>query len=375
MPKITFCPIGHADCSRIDLDQQKLLFDYAHCRDDNDKNDKRIDLPGELKKDLGKQDYYNVVAFTHLDRDHINRSTEFFWLRHAEKYQGKDRIKINELWVPAAAITEEGVEDEANVIRAEARYRLKQKSGIRVFSRPERLKDWLAKNEMTIDDVKHLITDAGQTVPTFTKEKDGVEFFVHSPFAKRLNKTDVEDRNQDSLVLQATFLTGGKETKAILAGDATWEIWNDIIDITKIKKREERLEWDIMKLAHHCSYLSLGPEKGQDKTTPTPQVKWLYEEQGRPGAMIVSSSEPIPEKGTEADKQKDPPHRQAANYYSEQRDQLDGEFIVTMEHPTKSVPKPLVIKIDSNKATVEKASITGAIAATTRSAPRAGSKK
>jgi hypothetical protein len=339
---------------------------------EDDKNDKRIDLPNELKNDLGKRDYYDVVAFSHLDKDHINRATEFFWLQHADKYQGKGRIKINELWVPAAAITEEGVEDEAKIIRAEARYRLKQKKDIRVFSRPARLKEWLENNEMTPEEVSHLITDAGQTIPTFTKEKEGLEFFVHSPFAKRLNKTDLEDRNQDSLVFQATFLVETQETKAILAADTTCELWNDIVDITKYHKREERLAWDIMKLPHHCSYRSLGPEKGEDKTTPTTQTKWIYENQGRPGAIIVSMSEPIPEKGTEADKQKDPPHRQAANYYRERRDALDGEFAVTMEHPSTTNPKPLVITIGTKKATLEKASISGAVAAASQTAPRAG---
>lgn len=373
MPKITFFPIGNADCYRIDLDNgMKFLFDYAHMRNEEDAKDKRIDLPTELKGDLGKRDNYDIVAFSHLDKDHINRSTEFFWLRHAEKYQGVGRIIINELWVPAAAITEEGVEDEAKIIRAEARYRLKQKKGIRIFSRPARLKDWLEKNDMTLDEVSHLITDAGQTIPGFTKEKDGIEFFVHSPFAKRLNKTNLEDRNQDSLVFQATFLAGGKETKAILAGDATWEIWNEIVDITKGHKREGRLEWDIMKLAHHCSYLSLGPDKGEDKTTPTDQVKWLYESEAQSGAIIVSMSEPIPEKGSEADKQKDPPHRQAAKYYQERCSAFDGEFVVTMEHPSTIKPKPLVITISASKATVGKIIISGGTSAISQSAPRAG---
>jgi hypothetical protein len=31
----------------------------------------------------------------------------------------------------------------------------------------------------------------------------------------------------------------------------------------------------------------------------------------------VPTSEPIPSKGTDADKDKNPPHRQAANYYKE----------------------------------------------------------
>ncbi len=378
MPRLTFFPIGNADCCLIDLDlkDQKALFDYANCRCEDDEADKRIDLPAELRKDLGKRNYYDVVAFTHIDDDHIKRSPEFFWLEHDKKYQGKvdgkDRIKINEMWVPAAAITEDKCEDDAKIIQAEARHRLKQKKGIRVFSRPKRLEAWLKKNGMTLEEVKHLITDAGNTVPGFTKESEGVEFFVHSPFAKRMNDCDLEDRNQDSLVMQLTFLSNGQETKVILPADTTYEMWNDIVDITKYHKREERLEWDVMKLAHHCSYLSLGPERGKDETKPTEQVKWLYETQGQKGAIIVSPSKPIPEKGTEDDKCDLPPHRQAANYYRKRRDALDGEFIVTMEHPKVSDPKPVVIKIDANKATLEKVYAGGVAAVISQPAPRAG---
>jgi hypothetical protein len=56
-----------------------------------------------------------VVAFTHLDKDHIGGASDFFYLEHATKYQDKNRIEIKTLWVPAAAIVEEGTEDEARI--------------------------------------------------------------------------------------------------------------------------------------------------------------------------------------------------------------------------------------------------------------------
>jgi hypothetical protein len=217
VPTLTFYPLGNADCCLIKLDNGKrIVFDYAHMRCEDDDEDKRIDLPTELKKDLGKREYVDAVAFTHLDDDHVKRASEFFHLLHAKKYQGNGRIKISEMWVPAGAITEDKCEDEARIIQAEARYRLKQKKGILVFSRPNKLKEWLEANDMTIDEVRHLIVDAGKLVPTFTLGADGVEFFVHSPFAKRLNENDLEDRNQDSIVVQATFEVDKVKTKVIL---------------------------------------------------------------------------------------------------------------------------------------------------------------
>ena len=127
MPKLTFYPLGNADCCLIDLKNgKKLLFDFANMRDPNNKDDLRCDLPKELSEDLEAADRknYDVVAFTHLDNDHIKGSTEFFWLEHDKKYQSDERIRIDVLWVPAALITEDELDDEeAKILQKEARHR------------------------------------------------------------------------------------------------------------------------------------------------------------------------------------------------------------------------------------------------------------
>lgn len=377
MHKITFFPIGNADCCRIVLENGKrILFDYANTRNPEDKYDLRCDLPEELREDLAhaKKNYYDVVAFTHLDEDHFKGASDFFWLDHAEKYKGEDRIKINTLWVPAAIITEKSVDkEEGRIIQREARYRFKEGKGIRVFSRPERLKEWCEENKISLEDRTNLITDAGNLAPEFTKDVDGVEFFVHSPFAKRLNEREVEDRNDDSIVMQAVFEVGGVATKMLLMADVAHEVISDIVEVTRDKKnRPERLEWDIVELPHHCSYTALGPEKGEDKTEPVENVAWLYEEKGQKGGIIVSTSDPMPIKGSEEDEDDQPPHRQAANYYKDVVSELEGEFQVTMEHPKKTAPKPIVIEIDRSKATLKKTALSGIGAITTSRSPRAG---
>ena len=86
MPKLTFFPVGNADCCRIDLaNGQKLLFDFADTRDPSDKDDLRIDLPKALREDLesANRNHYDVVVFTHLDKDHYSGASEFFYLEHA----------------------------------------------------------------------------------------------------------------------------------------------------------------------------------------------------------------------------------------------------------------------------------------------------
>jgi hypothetical protein len=367
MHKLTFFPLGNADCIRIDMESgRQLLFDYAAMRNADDAADRRIDLPTKLREDLTavKRTSYDVVAFTHLDNDHIKGASEFFWLDHAARYQGAGRIKIQELWVPAAAIIEEGAEDEARILRAEARYRLKAGKGIRVFSRPERLKAWFEKEGISIDDRRSLITDAGKLVPGF--EHDAVEFFVHSPFAVRQDDNSIVDRNDDALVLHATFASGGRETKVLITSDITHEVIADVVRMTRKRGNDARLKWDVMDVPHHCSYTALGPEKGTEKTIPVPNVKWLYD-QGQLGGVLVSGSDAIPDGDTDR-----PPHRQAAKFYEEVATRIRGEFMVTMQHPTRIAPAPLVIKIDVMGATIEKQIAAGVSVIVSRPAPRAG---
>lgn len=365
MAKIIVYPLGNADTTLIALDQKFMLCDYAAKRNPDDPDDRRCDLAEELKSDLNYplRKEIDVVAFTHLDDDHICGATEFFHLEHADKYQGDDRVKIKELWVPAAAIVEEGAEDEARIIRQEARHRLKEGKGIRVFSRPAHLKDWLEANGLTLADRQHLITDAGQLVPGWSKAVDGVEFFVHSPFAEH-DGDALLDRNECSLVFQATFQSG--DTKFLMAADTPWHIWEKIVDITKAHGNDHRLAWDVYKLPHHCSYLSLSPEKGETETVPVENVQWLLD-QGRHGAIVVSTSKPIDD---EDDDQ--PPHFQAKNCYKTNLKKKSGKFIVTMEHPNRVSPTRLVIKVTAAGASLETAATVGTGALVGSSAPRVG---
>jgi hypothetical protein len=365
---LTFHPLGNADCTRIDLASgKKILVDYADMKNRDDPNDKRCDLPVVLMSDLRtfNRDYYDVVCFTHLDDDHCCGSDEFFWLEHAIKYQSSERTKIRELWVPAAAILEDGLQDCARVIRQEARHRLKSGQGIRVFSRPEKLKQWLEANGLSLESRSHLITDAGQLVPSFSMYgPDHVEFFIHSPFGWRQNENEgIVDRNEDSIVFQATFLEGQRQTRALFMSDINYDSIDRIVQTTKRHKNEARLLWDIFKIPHHCSYKSIGPDKGEDQTDPTSHVEWLCETQGQPKHIMMSTSKPMPLKGTPEDVDDvQPPHRQAGNYYESVADNVEGEFRVTMDLPNSSNPKPTTIKINERGAAILSAiSVSGAM--------------
>lgn len=371
--RVTFYPVGNGDCSQIALHNgRRLLFDYCHRRNAEDDEDPKIDLCARLKEELKDADreYFDVVAFTHADDDHICNSTEFFYLEHAKKYQTDGRIKINELWVPAAMILEEGCDGEDRVLREEARYRLKKGSGIRVFSKPAKLRKWIESQGLKLEDRAHLITDAGQLVPGFSIEADGVEFFAHSPFIEHCDGEDIQ-RNEASLILHATFAAGDYRGRYLLVGDTTYDILNKIVDVTKAHGNEDRLRWDLYNVPHHCSYKAIGSERGTSVTEASEGVEWLLD-QGTKHCVLVSSSRPIDASCLREDQ---PPHAQAKNRYNQTaNDKGSDPLIVTMEHGGTTRPKPVIVTFSSAKGCVltkEKVVSAGIITASARP-PRAG---
>lgn len=383
MHQVIFYPVGNGDTTQIILfGARRVLFDFCHRDKAEDPDTSEIDLKARLKDDLKKadRDYFDVVAFTHADLDHIQRSTDFFELQHAKKYQGEGRIKIRELWVPAAMLLEEADNDhqteECVLLRQEARYRLLEGNGILVFSKPHALVEWLepllkARGEPA-SARDHLFIDAGTIVPGFSLAADGVEFFCHSPFIKHCDEGDII-RNQASLVFNVRFRADGAHYDYLEVGDATWEEIEDIVKTTRYHKNDDRLAWDLYNIPHHCSYLALNEEgcKGEKETEPKPLVKELLL-QGKRDAYIVSCSKPIPDV-KESYTQVQPPHIQARKAYERYVKEVGGrKFLVTMEEPNANKPEPITFEITSGGVTWKRSGSIGAPAIVLSSPPRAG---
>jgi len=380
MHTITFYPVNNGDCAQIVLENHKrILLDYRQCSDAEDKSTPSFDVANHLRNDLQNSDRnsFDVVAFTHADQDHIEGCTEFFELQHAEKYQGGNRIKIDELWVPASIILESAANDEQSnefvILRQEARHRLKSGSGIKVFAKPQEIIDWMEENDIDVTERDHLFVDAGTIVNTFSLDHDGIEFFCHSPFIKHTEGGGKEIRNQSALIFNVRFHTGGQLYDFFAIGDSEWEVIEDIVSITKNKSNDDRLAWDLLNVAHHCSYLALSDEKGEKETTPKPLVKELLQA-GKSDAYMVSSSKPI-SFDKEAYDQIQPPHVQARNCYNSHLNSVGGrKFLVTMEEPNTTKPKPIVFEIGADGMSWKRKLVTGAVILTQSTPPRAGQK-
>lgn len=379
--QLIFYPVGNGDTSQIVLHQgRRVLFDFCHRKKSEDADTPEIDLKKRLKEELdgAGRDYFDVVAFTHADVDHIQGSTEFFELQHAAKYQGDGRIKIKQLWVPAAMAMESATNDQQSdefvILRQEARHRLLEGKDILIFSRPQELIDWLVpklKDRGEAANARdHLFIDAGKLVPGFTLAADGAEFFCHSPFVKHYEDGDFI-RNSAALVFNVRLLAGVSTFDYLEVGDAHWDDLEDIVRITKWHKNEDRLAWDLINIPHHCSYKSLSDEKGETETEPKPLVKELLLA-GKRDSYIVSCSKPVVDVKKSYD-QIQPPHIQARKAYDRYRKEVQGrKFLVTMEEPNANKPKPLIFDVTAGGVSWTKMALVGAPAIVASRPSRAG---
>lgn len=379
--KVIFYPVGNGDTSQVILASgRRVLFDFCHRGKSEEAETPEIDLKKHLGDELkdAKRDYLDVVAFTHADDDHIKGFTEFFELQHAAKYQGNGRIKIRELWVPASVLLESAANDKQSnenvVLRQEARHRLVEGKDIRVFSQPQALMDWLKpklnERKEAANARDHLFVDAGTLVSGFTLENDNVEFFCHSPFIEHCDSGDII-RNEASLVINVRLQAEGNKFDYLEIGDSTWEVLEGIVKTTKAHKNDNRLDWNLFNIPHHCSYLALSDDKGEKETIPKPLVKELLQH-GKSDAYIVSCSKPIPNT-KEAYSDAQPPHIQARNTYEKSLKAVGGrKFLVTMEEPNANKPEPIVFEVASGGVTWQKSASIGAPAIIASTPPRAG---
>lgn len=333
-------PIGNADCNLIQTADGRLIaVDYAAVAG-GEPDDLRIDLPGALRQDIGPGREIDVLVLTHLDMDHFKGASEFFHLDHSPRHQGASRIRVRELWVPAAVIVEEGLEGEARVIQQEARFRLRNGSGIRVFSHARALDRWMRREGLDPKSRASLITSAGTCVPGFSLARDGLEVFVHAPFAEAAESSREIERNSTSIVLHLTFDDGDRPTRVFLGADIECEDLAKIVFNSERSGNHDRLLHDIAKLPHHLSYGSLSRDKGARETRPLDLVRKFYEQYGLLGEHLIGSSKVVEPGATEG-----PPHPEAARYYRRVAEGKRGMFVVTMEYPSKSAPDRLILEI------------------------------
>jgi beta-lactamase superfamily II metal-dependent hydrolase len=349
---LTYYPLGNAQTMQLELNNKKrILFDFASKHDSKDASDKRCKVVDEF--DGVKK--FDVVLFTHAHEDHVKGAAEFFNMEYSGK--NDEGVKIEELWLSSAFVTDNPSCEDSRVIRQEARARLKAGEAVKVFGHSKELSEWLEGAGITEDSVEHLIIHAGHNI--LHDLGDEVSFFLHAPFSDDCD--DVTDKNDPSVVMQVRLSNGERETNLFITGDVTCKVLDEIVSRTCENNNEEYLKWDLYDIPHHCSDTGLCMEKTDEEVVPMENIKWLLQQSGT-NAHMVASCNPLSESDTP------PPSAEAVEVY-ETYSKEDVTFRITMETPKESAPKPMMFTINENGITYKPSTSHAFLSAP---APRAG---
>jgi hypothetical protein len=346
-----FWPVGTGDSSTVVVNEETViqvdLHDLAKADDDDTHEMPIVDLLVDaLPKGKDGKPYLAVFVLTHADKDHCSGFKELL-----------DRVTIGELWATPRLWREFDDPDAPELCKDAKAF---QEESVR---RVEAIKKAVADGKdpasgdrilvvgYDTDHDKHAYSELpGRFLATpgdsITK-LDGQDFagrfeaFIHAPF-----KDDcAEARNETSLSMQVTLTEdGGQDGKMLLFGDLAHDTIMKIFDYSEAKNRERYLKWDLLLAPHHCSKkVMYVREDGKDVRKD--DVLGAFERHARDGAVIVSSSCPIPPRDVDGN---NPPHRKAADRYREIVE--SGNFLCTMEWPRMDAPSPVAFGVDASGA-------------------------
>ena len=353
-----FWPVGTGDSSTVVVSEEVViqvdLHDMAKADDDDTHEVPVVDLLVDALPDgADGKPYLAVFVLTHADKDHCSGFAELL-----------ARVTIGELWATPRLWREFDDPDapelckdakafqEESVRRVEATKKAldgggEPSSGDRILVVGyDTDHDKHAYSELPD---RYLATPGDSITALDGKDFAGrFEAFIHAPF-----KADcAEARNETSLSVQVTLTEdGGRDGKMLLFGDLAHDTILKIFAYSEANNREQYLEWDLLLAPHHCSKrVMYTREDGKDVLKD--DVLDAFERHARDGAVIVSSSGPIPARDEDG---KNPPHRKAADRYREIIDA--GNFVCTMEWPSKEAPAPVTFGVDAAGAQILRADV------------------
>jgi beta-lactamase superfamily II metal-dependent hydrolase len=336
---VVFWPVGTGDSTTVVLDEEHVL--QVDLRDlvAADEEDALIaPVVDRLVDHLPTRNgdpYLAVFALTHGDADHCTGFADLL-----------DRVHIGELWA-TPRLWREYIEDDvelcedAEAFQAEAERRVAATMKAVRSGREPASGDRVRIIGYDVDRARHpyaelpdlYFTYPGESITTLDGEDVGAVFeaFVHAPF-----KDDcAAARNDTSLAMQLTLRDAdGTAGYLLLFGDLGYDTIRRIFDYSA-PRRPERLAWDVLLAAHHCSkkvmYVTTatGEELREDLLDD-------FEDHARNGARVVASSLPIPLVDLPG---ANPPHAKARRRYEEV---VADPVLCTGEYPSVEDPRPIV---------------------------------
>ncbi len=343
---MVFWPVGTGDSTTIVVDDRLVmqvdLHDMASADDDGAVTVPVIDRLAEIlpKLDEGSP-YLAVFALTHADLDHCRGFGDLL----------DSEIVIGELWATPRLWRElaDGEElcPDAQCFHDEAQRRVKATldalasggepaSGdrIRVIGYDDDRED---HDYAKLPDA--FFSTPGQAITSLDGEDvaDRFEAFIHAPFRDDC----AGERNETSLAMQIMLRTeDGTVGRLLLLGDLSYVTIKKIFDYSETHKRPERLAWDVMLAAHHCSKKVMYAPDELDEEELKEDLLGQLERHATSDAHVIASSRRF----RNVDKPGDnPPHLLARDRYEEI---VPNAVVCTGEHPTTEEPRPVVFGVE-----------------------------
>lgn len=321
----TFWPVGTGDSTTIGIDNETVLqvdlHDLGKAADDDEVHVPIIDELVRLLPKKNGRPYLAGFALTHPDSDHILGFADLL-----------ERVDIGQIWHTPRIFREYAKDlcDDACAFKdeVERRRRVTMAKGDDtpsldrvlvighddIFAEgkysnfPERWRAFPGKCYSELDGIDH---------------GDAFQAFIHAPFSDG----SAGDRNETSLALHVTVQNDGGEGRVLLFGDLSYPSLRRVVDKTKEKDRQHRLNCEVLLAPHHCSKGTMyWKGKGDDESVLKQDIMDDLEEALRDrGRVIASCDEDFSDqKGT------NPPHLKARHRYEEIVD--DGHFVCTHEY-------------------------------------------
>ncbi len=343
---LIFWPVGNGDSTTIVMDDEHVvqvdLCDLAMAREEGAPVAAVVDkLVEMLPTGADGKPYLAAFILTHADRDHCTGFADLL-----------DRVTIGEIWATPRLWREyseadggDGLCEDAQAFQEEAERRVAAVCKAVEDGVEPACGDRIRVLGYDTDHEKHAyselpdeyLTYPGQAVTTIDGEDVGdvFEAFIHAPF-----KDDcAAARNDTSVAMQITLKGGGgSQGHALFFGDLAYETLIKIFDYSEANDRAERLAWDVMLAAHHCSrkvmYIS---EAGQEVLKE--DILDAFTRHASAAATIVASCAPFSPKDSPGD---NPPHRAARDQYEN-----IANVICTAEYPSED-SKPVIFALGAS---------------------------
>jgi hypothetical protein len=344
-----FWPVGTGDSSTIVVDDEVVLqidlHDLAKADDEETPEVPVVDRLVEALPLVNGVPYLAVFALTHADKDHCLGFADLL-----------SKVVIGELWATPRLWREYGEDnapdlcDDARAFQQEAERRVvATRAATNGGTEPD------SGNRIVIIgyDTEHsahayndlpdrYLSGPGHSITVLDGHDCTGQFeaFIHAPFAADAAAA----RNETSLSMQVTLThESGQTGKLLLFGDLAHDTIMKIFTYSENNDRDKYVEWDLLLAPHHCSKYVMYVRDGDGNEVLQNDIMEAFERHQLPGAVIISSSAVFPDLDVSG---ANPPHRLAADRYSEMADEL----INTMSWLDVNDPSPVVFGVSATGA-------------------------